>query len=155
MKTLKILIALCIMLGSDTSAINAQTVQAHQFDIFIRVYITCESEWASGSLPLHVLQIYDNKDGWYTKYHAQPQGGVLIGESTGTVYRTTGVTQQMSIKANNAGNITFIDNIHMVSKGGIQLSIHIISHVTSNPNGDATVDFEKSTVECSEFIVKF
>ena len=154
MKTLKILIALCIILGFATSAINAQTIQ-NQFNITFSVYIPCASEWASGSMPMHVLQIYDNKDGWYTKYHAQPQGGVLIGESTGTVYRTVGVTQQMSIKSNDAGIITFIDNFHMVSKGGMQLSIHLITHVTSTPNADVTVDFEKSTVECSESIVKF
>jgi len=141
------------MFGFTTSAINAQTIQ-NQFDIPISVYIPCAGELASGSLPMHVIQIYDNKDGWYMKYHAQPQGGVLIGE-TGTVYRTVGVTQQMSIKTNKAGNITFIDNFHMVSKGGIQLSIHIISHITSNPNADITVDFENITVECSDGIVKF
>jgi hypothetical protein len=155
MKTIKTMITLCIILCFATNAMNAQTVQQHQLNLSFIVYIPCASEWASGSMPMHVLQIFDNKDGWYTKYHAQVQGGVLIGETTGTVYRTVGVSQEMSIKANNAGNITFINNIHMASKGGIQLSIHVLSHVTSNSNEDITVDFENITVECSDYIWRF
>jgi len=98
MKTFKFLAIMCIALGFTASAINAQTVSTKEVDIPWSVFIPCSGEFgelAVGTLNLHTINHF-NKDGVLTKWHAQPQGGELIGLETGTVFHPSGVTQAMS-----------------------------------------------------------
>jgi len=105
-------------------------------------------EVISGTLKLHFVNHFD-KNGYLTKWHAQPQGSFLVGQTTGIVYRATGVTQEMLGKSNGNGADTYqwINRYHMVGQG-VQWFVKQTMSVTINANGVVTADFNKSESEC-------
>lgn len=150
MKTFKILTFVCIIL-CFAFKVNAQSVSTRDIDIPWRFYIDCISENAIGTITLHLVFHYD-KEGNVTKWHAQPQGGVLIGETSGTVYHTIGVTQdkiQTSL-TNGAWTETYINNYIAVGVGkdAVSWGGKDTYHITLTQDGDVTALVEKYTTFC-------
>jgi hypothetical protein len=150
MKTLKSFAVLCIMLSFATIAVNAQTISTKYVSNIPRiVVIPCVPERALGTFTMHTV-IHFNKDGFVTKRHSQPMGGVLIGQVTGTVYRATGVAQTIvqDINSNGAWTTTYLNIYHIVGQGGIQLRVHVLRHETINANGEVTAEIDNTTSVC-------
>jgi hypothetical protein len=144
----KTFLLLCIMLGFTKGEVTAQGNQSH-WEASYNVYIPCAAEMASGILTLHQVVI-TNKNGRITKFHLQPQGGELIGASTGTVYRAIFLIQEMgpAIGSEDVLSHTWMDSYNLVGKDGVHYRMQVIYHITRNANGDDTAIIDNSTVVC-------
>lgn len=150
MKTLKILALLCFILAFTTK-VNAQTTSTKEIFANWSFYIDCIGENAVGDLVLHGVFHYD-KNGNLTKWHWQPQAGVLIGENTGTVYHTVGVTQEnrQASFENGAWTYTYINNFIAVGVGkdAVKWGGKETWHITITKDGDEIVNFDKLETYC-------
>jgi hypothetical protein len=152
MKTLKFFVILSFIFGF-TFKVNAQSISIRDIDIPWSFYIDCIGENAIGTLTLHTV-IHSEKDGNWTSYHYQPQGGVLIGENTGNVYHTVGVTQEhwksFQNGVNGAWTDTFINNYIAVGVGkdAVKWGGKDTYHITVTKDGEVTVEFLKSETFC-------
>jgi len=148
MKTLRIFIAMCFILGF-TSNLNAQTVVDKWIDIPFAADIPCVDEVAYGTLSLNVVE-HTDKDGNLTFYHYNPFEGELVGEKSGTIYRPVGKTQEhiKSVLSNGAWTDTFTNTFKMIGKNGVNLTIVNLIHTTINSNGEVTATVDKTTVTC-------
>jgi len=150
MKTLKIL-AMVFIISGLTCKINAQSTSTRDIDIPFSFYIDCIGEYAVGTMTLHAVIHFDKYGNW-TSYHYQPQGGVLIGENTGTVYHTTGVTQEhwKSFSANGSWTDTNINNYIAVGVGkdAVRWGGKATYHITITKDGDVIVEFLKYETFC-------
>lgn len=125
MKTIKLLtlgLLFCALIVPNVS--NSQTVSSSE-EIEFSVWIPCageEGEMAIGTITLHHLL---GKNFW----QANPQGGELIGQVTGTVYHPTGLTRQTNIILDEDGCLvyTYVNVYHMVG-GGIQFMVKEVGH---------------------------
>jgi hypothetical protein len=86
------------------------------------------------------------------KTHAQPQGAVGVGQTTGDIYHATGVTQEQdSIPLiGGALEFTFINNFRLIGPGpDNNLQVHQNIHVTINANGVVTTVIDNTSVDCN------
>lgn len=131
--------------------LSAQSVSSRDMVQSISNFIPCANggagEMVSGDLLTHAI-IHTNKDGIVTKMQFHPQGGVLIGQTTGTRFQANGLTN--FIMDNPAGTFTdtFVNRYHLVGMGGVQFKVFETIHVTVNANGDVTADVNNFTFEC-------
>jgi len=134
------------------SAFTQNTV----FPIDLFVFIPCANggagEVVSGTIQLHTLitsTVNGNKVSGKT--HFQPQGGSLVGETTGDAYRPTGVTQETfnGSLQNGLYTQTFINNFRIIGPGpGNNFLVHESSHLTINANGVTTVTHDNVSEDC-------
>ena len=85
------------------------------------------------------------------KFHAQPQGIVAVGLTTGDTYRGTGGTQFMNTTQSDGAALeaTLIDNGRFIGPGpDNNLLIHTVFHFTINNNGEVTSSQSNFSVEC-------
>jgi hypothetical protein len=146
-KTVTVITVLFVFLVSGVSLVTAQTVKV-PISQDISEWVQCAndglSETVSGTIDVDLLFHYD-KDGNQTKLIAHPHAGILIGQTTGTIFRATGVT--LFLVDNNpdkgAFTDTFINRYHFVGQGGIRFWVFDTIHTTTNANGipTATVEF--------------
>ncbi len=152
MKTLRFFVILCFILGF-ISKVNAQSTSTRDIDIPYSFYIDCIGENAVGTLTIHILLHFD-KDGYWTSFHYQPQGGALIGENTGNVYHPIGVTQEhwksWQNGVNGAFTDTFINNYIAVGVGkdAVKWGGKETYHITATKDGEITVEVIKSETFC-------
>jgi len=90
----------------------------------------------------------DNAGGLHAKLHGNLQGVSGTGLTTGDKYQATGV-----INAEFNGKLgeeqTFVRNVHIVGQGnGNNSLIHVLFHITVNPNGSVTAFVDILNVEC-------
>ena len=147
MKILRILIALCIMLGFTTNAVNAQArtfkdAGEYRWDICCPG-ATCE--WASGVYTLHyTLAPHDNMQIWTWQLR-------LIGEYTGAEYSCKDMWISRAIRGGNDYEKPFnASSTVMVHKNGALFAIaHYSIHMTLNAKGEITnVKIDELTMEC-------
>jgi hypothetical protein len=110
-------------------------------------------ELVSGDILLHVLFTSTvNRNTMSGKFHFQPtQGSTLVGETTGDVYRATGVTQGTfsGPMTNGRYTETFVNNFRIIGPGpGNNFLVHEVFHVTINANGETTIERESLSVDC-------
>jgi hypothetical protein len=150
MKTFKILAMMCIILGLTTK-INAQSTSSKDIDVLWSFFIDCIGENAVGTLTLHFVYHYDN-EGNMTRYHGQPQGGVLVGETTGTIYHIIGVTEEgwKTSSDNGAWTDTYINNYIAVGVGkdAVRWGGKATIHTTITKDGEVTAYVDKYTTFC-------
>jgi hypothetical protein len=140
MKTLKILIALCIMLGFVTNAVNAQRAQHGQETYTTCWPIDCVSEWACGDITYTWL--------WNGHLWKESYTGTLIGQDTKTVYKIKQIYSTV-INGNKAYVFTNPVTIMVHANGKLIALLHFVSHVTINANGETTVWRDADwSVEC-------
>lgn len=152
MKTLKFLTVACIILVINSN-LNAQSTSSKETYQDWSFYIDCMGENAVGTITLHWVFHYD-KDGNLTKYHAQPQAGVLIGDVTGIVYHCGGVSQEQikSPSSNGTFNDIFINEggVVGVTKDGraIKWGGRDVWHVQVSKDGITITRVDKSVTYC-------
>jgi hypothetical protein len=152
-----LLIALAMMLASGVAWVEAR---ATVFTDNVRVpfetivFVPCaaggigEEVYLSGSLHLLFRTTFDNRGGFHSKFHAQPQGLSGIGLTTGDKYQGTGVTQD-NFNGRVGSTYTFVNNFWIIGQGsGNNLQIHENLHITVNANGEVTVFVDNFRVEC-------
>ena len=158
MRRIFLLLALAVV-GVFASATAAQakviendTTLVAGFSDFVPCANGGAGEVISGDLSIHVLiTMTVNDNNVSGKEHFQPQGGTLVGLTTGDTYHATGVTQQ-SFKdslQNGQSTFTFINNFRMIAAGpGNNLLVHETFHMTVNANGDVTVTHDNLSFDC-------
>jgi len=134
------------------AAVTTNDTQTIPFSVFIPCANGGAGEVVSGDLPLHTLitsTVNGNKVSGKT--HFQPQGGSLVGETTGDSYRPTGVTQDTfnGSLQNGLFTQTFINNFRIIGPGpGNNFLVHESFHVTINANGDTAVTHDNVSEDC-------
>jgi hypothetical protein len=79
----------------------------------------------------------------------QPQGVSGTGETTGTKYQATGVTQDMSHFGHIGQVFTHINNFRIIGQGpGNNFLVHEVFHITVNANGTVTSLVDGVTADC-------
>jgi hypothetical protein len=154
----KRVLALCAIAAAvvGVTAAQAEVTQNETQTIPFSVFVPCADggagEVISGTIDLHVLVTFTiNGNNISGKDHFQPQGGSLVGETTGDVYRATGVTQDTFKGSLQNGQFTetFINNFRMIGPGpDNNYLVHEVFHITINANGDVTATHDEFSVEC-------
>ena len=155
---MKRIVALCaisaLVLGVSAAqaAVETNEIVTESFSLPVPCANGGIGETISGDVQLHVL-ITSTVNGTKVsgKFHFQPQGSTLVGETTGDVYRATGVTQGTFSESLKNGQFTetFVNNFRMIGPGpGNNILVHETFHITISANGDVTVERESITDEC-------
>jgi len=151
-KIASVLFLLSIFLIAGFSQVNAQSVKV-PITQYILEWIPCANdglgEWVEGTIDVLLVFHYD-KDGNQTKLIAHPHAGILIGQTTGTIFRATGVTLFLGDNNPDKGAFTdtFINRYHLVGQGGVQFWNFNTIHVTITPDGDITADVLNEYTTC-------
>jgi hypothetical protein len=116
------LFAVVLALTGHTRYASAQATSdtlSLQSPIFIDVFVPCAAggagEFVSLSGTLHeVIHVtVDATGALHAKLLDQPQGGSGFGQKSGTAYRGTGMTQQLS----NTNPFTSVNNFRIIGQG--------------------------------------
>jgi hypothetical protein len=152
----RVMICLVAVLTILIAPANAAVQVNDTTDISLTVFIPCAASGAGEivdlSGPLHTLisfTINGNNVSGYS--HFQPQGISGTGETTGTKYQATGVTQESFKNSlqNGQANFTFVNNFRIIGQGpGNNFLVHETMHLTINANGTATVFHDNFSVDC-------
>jgi hypothetical protein len=152
----RVMICLVAVLTILIAPANAAVQVNDTTDISLTVFIPCAASGAGEivdlSGPLHTLISFtingNNVSGYF---HFQPQGISGTGETTGTKYQATGVTQESfkSSLQNGQANFTYVNNFRIIGQGpGNNYLVHETMHVTINANGTATVFHDNFSIDC-------
>lgn len=125
-----------------------------QIPYYTIVFVSCaaggagESVELSGTLHTLYKTTLDNKGGYHSKYHFQPQGVSGTGLTTGDKYMATGVTQD-AFNGHVGSEETYVNNFRIIGQGtGNNFLVHETFHVTINANGEVTAYVDNFSVEC-------
>jgi hypothetical protein len=148
-------LGLIAMLGVAPALAQATTVTDNVLvptEIF--VFVPCArggaGEFVELTGTLHILFVttIDDKGGFHSKFHFQPQGITGTGFTTGDKYQGTGVTQG-SFNGKVGFETTFVNNFKIIGQGaGNNFLIHENFHVTVNANGEVTASVDNFSVKC-------
>jgi hypothetical protein len=152
----RVMICLVAVLTILIAPANAAVQVNDTTEISLTVFIPCAASGAGEivdlSGPLHTLisfTINGNNVSGYS--HFQPQGISGTGETTGTKYQATGVTQESfkSSLQNGQANFTYVNNFRIIGQGpGNNYLVHETMHMTINANGTATVFHDNFSIDC-------
>jgi len=152
-----VLIALSIfaLTGATPALAGASTfVDNFSIPIDLFVFVPCAAGGAGELVqlqgPLHILfrTTIDNRGGFHSTFHFQPQGISGTGLTTGDKYQATGETQ-----GTDNGQVgfesTFVNNFKIIGQGpGNNFLVHENFHYTVNANGTVTAFVDNFSVEC-------
>ena len=152
---LAVSLALIIALGVVQAQAKATTfTQNVTVPIDLLVFVPCAAqgtgEFVQMSGPLHILftTTIDDRGGFHSKFHNQPQGVSGTGLTTGARYNATGVTQG-NFNGKVGYETTFVNNFKIVGQGpGNNFMIHETFHVTVNANGTLTAFVDQTSIVC-------
>jgi hypothetical protein len=152
MKTLFSSVAalLALALGMATSA--AASVQTNIVIPFnATLSNACLGEPVTLTGNLHVLVIVqETGNGTFVLTHAQPQGIEGTGQTSGALYRGTGVTRSSAfLDAAPPFDVTFVNNFRIIGAGDANnFMVHQVVHMTVNANGEVTATVSQIDVSC-------
>ena len=152
----RVMICLVAVVAILVVPVRAAVQENDTTNISLTVFIPCAAGGAGEivdlSGPLHTLisfTINGNNVSGYFQF--QPQGISGTGETTGTKYQATGVTQE-SFKTslqNGQANFTYVNNFRIIGQGpGNNFLVHETMHLTINANGTATVFHDNFSIDC-------
>ncbi len=137
---------------AQAQVVENDTILLLGFNVFVPCANGGAGEVIAGDLQLHVLVTSTvNGNNVSGKDHFQPQGGSLVGQTTGDTYGATGVTQDSFTGSlqNGRSTFTFVNNFRMIGPGpGNNFLVHETFHITVNANGVTTVTHDNLTVDC-------
>jgi hypothetical protein len=153
---LAVALALIASLGVAQAQAKATTVTDNvrvETDIF--AFVPCAQGGAgefvqlSGTLHILFVTTIDDKGGFHSKFHFQPQGISGTGLTTGDKFQATGVTQG-SFNGKVGFEQTFVNNFRIIGEGpGNNFQIHENFHVTVLANGEVTASVDNFSIKCS------
>jgi hypothetical protein len=136
--------------GAAETFSDNQRVPLEFFDVFVPCAAGGAGEVVSLEGTLHIAShvTLDGAGGFHGTFHANPQGVTGVGQTTGDVYRGTGVSR--SGFSGKVGEVlTVVDNFRIIGPGpGNNLLVHGVFHLTVNANGTLTVEVDQLSVEC-------
>ncbi|MEY2524177.1 MAG: hypothetical protein QOJ66_2742 [Ilumatobacteraceae bacterium] len=137
---------------AQAQVVENDTILLVGFNVFVPCANGGAGEVIAGDLQLHVLVTTTvNGNNVSGKDHFQPQGGSLVGQTTGDTYVATGATQDSFTGSfqNGRSTFTFVNNFRMIGPGpGNNFLVHETFHITVNANGVTTVTHDNLTVDC-------
>jgi hypothetical protein len=143
------------MVASATAAraeVGTNDTQAVSLFAFVPCADGGAGEVIAGDVRLHTkLTSTINGNNISGTAHFQPQGGALVGQATGDIYRPTGVTHESFKNSlqNGQFRLTLVNNFRLIGPGPANnLLVHETIHVTVNANGDTTVTHDKPSINC-------
>jgi hypothetical protein len=153
---LAVSLILIVVLGVAQALAKATTYNQNvQVPIDLLVFVPCAAQGAGElvqlSGPLHILftTTIDDRGGFHSKFHNQPQGVSGTGLTTGASYNATGVTQG-NFNGKVGYETTFVNNFKIVGQGpGNNFMIHETFHVTVNANGTLTAFVDQTSIVCN------
>lgn len=156
MKRIFVLCAIVAGLVGVSAAQAAIVSNEKDVTFSLSLFVPCANggagETISGDVQLHVLITSTvNGNRISGKFHFQPQGGGVVGETTGDFYHATGVTQGTfsGSLVNGQYSESFVNNFRLIGPGpGNNFLEHDMFHITINANGDTTVEFETESIDC-------
>ncbi len=150
--TLCAIAAAVVGVTAAQAGVTTNETQTIPFSVLVPCANGGAGETISGDLQLHILFTSTvNGNNVSGKFHFQPQGGSLVGETTGDTYRATGVTQGTFKGSLQNGQYTetFVNNFRMIGPGpGNNALVHENFHITINANGDTTVTHDNFSIDC-------
>jgi hypothetical protein len=156
MKKTTIIMCAVAALAVSTMPAKAAIQVNESVQITLSVFVPCAAGGAGEvvdlSGPLHTLITATmNGNNVSGVMQFQPQGISGTGETTGLMYRATGLTREsftMSLQ-NGQANMTFINRFDIIGQGpGNNFTVHETAHITVNADGTVTVFFDNFSVEC-------
>jgi hypothetical protein len=137
---------------AQAQVVENDTILLLGFNVFVPCANGGAGEVIAGDVQLHVLVTSTvNGNNVSGMGHFQPQGGSLVGQTTGDTYVATGVTQDSFTGSlqNGRSTFTFVNNFRMIGPGpGNNFLVHETFHITVNANGVTTVTHDNLTVDC-------
>lgn len=122
--------------------------------IDLLVFVPCAAggvgEYVELTGTLHILFVttIDDRGGFHSKYHFQPQGITGTGVTTGDKYQGTGVTQG-TFNGKVGFEATDVNNFNIIGQGpGNNFMVHTTFHVTVNANGTLTTFVDQARIVC-------
>lgn len=153
-----LLLALIGLLSSGSRQAFAQaTTDTENQDIPYdqTVFVPCANGGAGELVhltgELHELFHVTTNDsgGLHVAMHINPKDVSGTGLSTGLSYRLTGVQQFSLTSADAGGSETFVLRFDVIGQGpDNNFTVHETGHVTVNANGEVTVSFDNTSIEC-------
>jgi hypothetical protein len=140
MKTLKVLIALCIMVGFATNAVNAQKPGRVVFTLPVVYYIPCLDQNLTGDL------LFER---YYLNNHFQSFiSGTLTGE--GDIIYSVRLMNEVNedFAVEGKGNYTWVHSLFLELDGKLIAKVMFAYHYTYNANGELVVETENYKVLC-------
>lgn len=149
-------------LAQATSSPTPQSSAAPDLDhsslpLQMSVWVGCanggagESVALSGSLRVRSFTMVDGKGGLHVRTQVQPDGVTGVGLTTGTRYRGTGGTTELSHEAVDGAPATYtlVNNFRIIGQGPRNnLLVHTTMHQTVNANGEVTSSVNATSAEC-------
>lgn len=130
--------------------------QVFDFPFDVTSFVPCandgQGELIQGSGTVHaVVSATVNGKNVQTHSTFNPQGVTAVGQTTGTVYHATGVTEQ-DTKASVVDFpyvLTYVNRFFMISQGsGGNFKVSETVHITVDANGRITVFFDNLVITC-------
>ena len=148
MKTLRIFVVLCIVLGFISINANSQPVR-WDHEVNVNWYCPCVQEVLSGVVIFHSVTWYNqNDDSSFPMSKQQIKyDGILIGRRTGLEY-TIDFIANTNLEDHPATATTFERTLMIRLDGKLIASFPMKAHRTINANGEETVDFNVATWDC-------
>jgi hypothetical protein len=149
MRRLILLVLVVAALAVPVGAGAATTVQKTTFDA---TFALCNGDLIHVSGPLLVTfsETTTPTGGGLFAVHFQPQGVIGVDLVTGTVFRATGLTRDLTVSSPAGGMVeTFVDRFHIQATGGAQSYIvSELAHITITPSGTVAVSFDNFASTC-------
>lgn len=145
---------LMIVLWTVSSHAEVTYNDSDPFDML--AFVPCADSGSGETVELtgniHTLITYtinNNNISW--KSHSNPQDVTGIGQTTGDVYKGTGVTQSSGKTSlqNGQAVATFVNNFRIIGKGlAVNYWVHENTTLVFNANGIQSVTHDNLNVEC-------
>ena len=134
----------------------AATQMNNKTVIHMQFFVPCAAGGAGENVdlsgPLHTMITYTiNRRHVSGAFHVQPQGMHGIGETTGTKYEGTGVSEQTFTGSfrNEQNTNSFVNNFRFIGQGpGNNFVMHETLHINISADGDVTVNHDNFSFAC-------
>lgn len=146
--------ALLIGISVPMQAANAATKiydYNESYPVSYQTYMPCVNEFVSLEGRIHATYktSVDDKGGFTSKWHSNPQGVSGVGLTSGDRYNSTGASNgSFSGKADGSYSNAFRSDFHLVGAGGNQFRMQWAFRVAVDPDGTVHVKTDSFEMTC-------
>jgi hypothetical protein len=136
--------------ASSQAAVESNVAAPYEGEVFVPCADGGASESIAFAGALHVLSTVteDAAGGVHLVLQTQPMGIKGVGQTTGDLYQSTGVTRA-NLNASYAAELTLINNFRIVGQGrDNNFLVHETLHITVNANGMVTAAGDHFDIDC-------
>ncbi len=147
---LSMLLAAVMTMALILPAAQAAVVANEKIPVSFFVTNACTGDIikVSGTLHVSLALTDDGAGGFHVKEHSNIQDGSAIGFPSGLNYRWIN-TRDFEFNVKKGMETALTVNSELISQGSADnIVLHAVEHITVNPDGTVTVDFDKFSIEC-------